>query len=59
MKVKIKNGECPDYITIDKVYKVFDDEIYPEEDLVIIVCDYGLPLTIFLPSCPHLKSWQV
>jgi hypothetical protein len=61
MKIQIKNGYCPNYLTLGKVYEVVDEDEYPQDGLFTINCDYGSPLTIFLPSCPHLNGgeWEL
>lgn len=62
MKIKIKsfNGELPDYLTADKVYRVFSNcEFSPE----FIYDDTGTGARVYflIDCCPHLNSgsWEV
>ena len=59
MKVRIKSGECPNYLTADRVYKVSDSGI--EDYLFFIKCDKSETRLIYLEDCDHLKggSWEI
>ena len=58
MKVRIKSGECPSYLTVGKVY-----EVLPENCNVIrIINDDGDAISIIRTIyCGHLNggSWEV
>lgn len=64
MKVRIKSGECPSYLTVGKVYKVhrivsYDDGLFEiTED---IAEDHADHILCNFEGCPHLNggSWEV
>ncbi len=62
MKVRIKSGECPGYLTVGKVYE--SHSIYIKKPSVIgckIIDDLGRELSINLDYSSHLNggSWEV
>lgn len=54
MKVRIKSGECPSYLTVGKVYD-YDIEYFEIE------ADDGFNIIVVLAECDHLNggSWEV
>ena len=61
MKVKIKsfNGELPDYLTVGKIYEVFDYEY--EYDFGYLFDDEGAEITFKQRRSQHLNggSWEI
>ena len=59
MKVRIKSGECPSYLTVGKVYEAHED--YKDLMACKIYGDNGRELTINLDYSPHLNggSWEI
>ena len=53
MKVRIKSGECPSYLTVGKVYEA--------TKLLMLKDDDGDNILIVLHDCPNLKggSWEI
>ena len=58
MKIRIKNGEVPEYLTVGKVYDVSDVSNNISYKILDDVGDY---IKVVLGSCPHLNwgSWEV
>lgn len=58
MRIRIKSGECPNYLTVGKVY-----EVIPEDCNVIrIINDAGGAISIIRTiDCGHLNggSWEL
>lgn len=59
MKIRIKNGTVPSYLTMGKVYEAY--EAYHDLMACKIRDDKGRDLTINLDFSPHLKggSWEI
>lgn len=62
MKVRIKSGECPSYLTVGKVYESHSISI--KKPSVIgckIIDDLGRELSITLDYSSHLNggSWEI
>lgn len=61
MKVKIKsfNGELPDYLTVGKLYEVFDYEY--ENDFGYLFDDECVEITFKQHGSQHLNggSWEI
>lgn len=53
MKVRIKSGECPSYLTVGKIYKVYSSNWIFDDD--------GNYINILIDDCIHLDygSWEV
>lgn len=54
MKLRIKSGECPSYLTVGKVYD-YDIEYFEIE------ADDGFNIIVVPAECDHLKggSWEL
>lgn len=57
MKIRIKSGDCPSYLTVGKVYEVVDGD----ELGACIVVDDGSWVIVNFKCSGHLKggSWEV
>lgn len=60
MKVRIKSGECPPYLTVGKVYEVNISYLKNSESFNI-ACDKGGIINCNIDNCYHLNggSWEV
>ena len=58
MKVRIKSGECPDYLTVGKIYYVV---VGSHNTAHKIQKDTGDYIKVILSGCPHLNwgSWEI
>lgn len=59
MKIRIKSGECPDFLTVGKNYSVIEGDF--EDGLFSIKDDYNEVLVTFIHRCPHLNGgkWEL
>lgn len=58
MKIRIKSGGCPSYLTLGKVYDVIPENC----NVMRIISDDGDVIAIFRTiDCSHLKggSWEI
>lgn len=62
MRIRIKSGYCPAYLTIGKVYSI---EHMTKEGKYFILCDFEFEnseyVCISLDNCKHLNdgSWEI
>lgn len=62
MKIRIKSGYCPSYLTVGKVYGI---EYMNKEGKYFILCDFTFDnseyVCISLDNCKHLNggSWEI
>lgn len=60
MKVRIKSGDCPSYLTVGRVYEAYvNKEI--REDAFIIGLDNASLMKCYFNNCPRLNcgSWEI
>lgn len=60
MKVRIKSGECPSYLTMGKVYEAYTNKEITG-NAFIIELDNGSFMKGYFNDCPRLKggSWEI
>lgn len=60
MKVRIKSGECPSYLTLGKVYDAYVDTD-KNKGAFVVTCDTGGFMKGYFENCPRLSggSWEI